>query len=367
MSGTSADGIDVAVCRFSGCGRGTEWALLGWSTVPFTTEERARIHAAQTATAGELSALNFWLGERFAAAAEAGAQAAGMTLADCDAVGSHGQTVFHGPAPDPANRHTLQLGAPAVIAERTGLPVVSDFRSRDIAAGGQGAPLMCYVDAALFGRADTTRWLLNVGGLANITVLPPNGAPPLGWDTGPGNVLIDAAVAAGTHGAQRFDTGGTLAAEGTVNQDVLASLLAHPFLAEPPPKSTGREMFGPELAAQVVAGFPGGKLADAVATLTAFTADSIAQSVERFAGDYGTPVDCLMSGGGAHNPVLRGRLAEHLAPVPVRDTADEGLPGDAKEAMGFALLANDTLRGQRNSCPSVTGARHAVVLGSITL
>ncbi len=367
MSGTSADGIDAAVCRFRGCGRDTEWALLGWTTVPFTAAERERILAAQHATAAECSALHFWLGERFAAAADAGAQAAGLTLAECHAIGSHGQTVYHGTATDPADRHTLQLGAPAVIAERTGLPVVSDFRTRDIAAGGQGAPLMPYADAVLFGREDATRWLLNIGGIANVTVLPPGEQPTVGWDTGPGNVLIDAAVAAATNGAQRFDEGGALAGAGTVDEDLLASLLAHPYLGCPPPKSTGREMFGPALAEQVLQGIAGGALPDVVATLTAFTADSIAASLEQFAAPYGAPVDCLLSGGGAHNPVLRERLAARLAPVPLRDTADEGLPGDAKEAVGFALLANDTLHAHHNSCPSVTGARHAVVLGSITL
>ena len=366
MSGTSADGVDAAVCEFSGCGPETRWSLLGWTTVPFNADDRARILDAGHATAGALSPRTFWLGAQFAAAAHAAADAAGATLADCDAIGSHGQTVFHCADGDPAARHTLQLGAPAVIAERTGLPVVSDYRSRDVAAGGQGAPLMPYADAVLFGLPDAPRWLLNLGGMANVTVLPADGAPR-GWDTGPGNALIDAAVMYATDGAQAADTDGVLAREGAVDDAVLASLLEHPYLASAPPKSTGRETFGTDLARRIVDGMGRDRVADAVATLTAFTAESVAQSLHRFAGDAATPEDCLVSGGGVHNPALLDALRERLAPVPVRTTDELGLPADAKEAVGFALLANDTLHGHPNNCPTVTGARHAVVLGSITL
>lgn len=367
MSGTSADGVDAAVCEFAGAADRRTWELLGWATTPFTPEERARIHAAKDATAGELSALNFWLGERFAEAARAAAAAAGLAIEDCHAIGSHGQTVFHSADSDPANRHTLQLGAAAVIAERTGLPVVSDFRSRDVAAGGHGAPLMPYADATLLGHPDAVRWLLNLGGMANVTVLPLGGGAPVGWDTGPGNALIDAATAYGTGGEHTHDAGGELAASGTVDPRVLDGLMAHPYLTLPPPKSTGRETFGPELAQRVVDGMGRDRLADAVATLTAFTAASVADSLERFARPVGVPADCLISGGGVHNPVLVRELRDRLAPVEVRTTDEEGLPADAKEAVGFALLAYETLRGRPSNCPTVTGARRAVVLGSITI
>jgi len=367
MSGTSADGVDAAVCEFTGCGHATAFELLGFTTVPYAPELQARILAAGTACAEELSALNFLLGEAFAQAAASGAEAAGLKLSECHAIGSHGQTVFHGVHADPARRHTLQIAAPAVIAERTGLPVVSDFRPRDIAAGGQGAPLMPYVDAVLFSVPNAIRWLLNIGGISNVTVIPANGQAVLGWDTGPGNVWIDTLITRQSNGRASFDRGGAVARGGRIMDNLLVELLMHPFLDEPPPKSTGAEAFGRDVVLSLYDRLGADAFADLVATVTAFTADAIAQSLDRFARPLGEPIDCLVSGGGAENPVLMERLARKIAPVRLRRTDELGVPSEAKEAMGFALLANDTLHGHPNSYPTVTGARHEVVLGSITL
>jgi anhydro-N-acetylmuramic acid kinase len=255
------------------------------------------------------------------------------------------------------------LGEPAVIAERTGCTVIADFRPRDMAAGGQGAPLVPFVDFLLFSEPGVTRAVQNLGGIGNVTYLRAGGtaAEVLAFDTGPGNMTLDAAVRRVTDGQQAADLEGRLARMGRVIPELLAELLADPYLAQPPPKSTGRERYGePFVAALWDRGVRG---ADLIATLTAFTAASIADAYRRWLPG---PVDeVILGGGGARNPVLVERLTAALAPAQVRRHADLGIPDDAKEAIAFALLGYETLHGRPANLPSATGASHSVLLGTI--
>lgn len=371
MSGTSLDGIDAAMVEFEGGPGDVRWRVLSFVTVPYTPEQRERIHHAITrGGAAELCRLHVELGEWFAAAATRCAVAAGVTVAEVDAIGSHGQTVWHEP-PGPGRRGaTLQLGDAATIAERTGVPVVSDFRARDVAAGGQGAPLVPWVDRLLFSLPDRRRILQNIGGMANLTWLPRRGegAPLLAFDTGPGNALIDAAVELASGGRETFDRDGGWASRGTVNGEVLAELLSHPFFHRDPPKSTGREVFGRPFVEELVTRLSPRSdrdWADLVATLTGLTAESIVAAIRRWVADRGVD-EVVVTGGGARNPVLRGMLERALAPIPVLPGEVLGLDPDAKEAVAFAALAWAHLLGVAGNVPEATGATGPRILGSLT-
>ena len=366
ISGTSADGTASAVVRIEGAPPALRWELLAHRNVPHPPDLRAEVFRAfrpETGTVDRLCALNARLGQAFADAAQQVAGAAGLALEQIDLIGSHGQTVWHIPTGPEAS--TLQLGEPAVIAELTGLPVVSNFRARDMAAGGQGAPLVPYLDKLLFAHPTHTRALQNIGGIGNVTYLAPL-APEIAFDTGPGNMLMDYAAAQATGGDWEYDRDGTLAAQGAVDAELLAELMDEPYLRLPPPKTTGRELFGAQLGAQV---WERGKTrglsdADILATLTAYTARSIAQAYRDFLP--GMPDEVIVSGGGALNPTLMGMLRDALSPAHVVTSDDLGLPAEAKEAVAFAVLAYETWHGRPGNLPSATGARRAVVLGSIT-
>ncbi len=379
ISGTSADGIDAAVVAIHGAGATTRVALEAFTTVPWPAELRARL--AAPGDAADLAALDFQVGEAFAAAALAALAAAGQTRADL--VGSHGQTVAHLPrsaarmvAAGAMNNPgggaagvgflgaTLQLGQAAVIAERLGAPVVSDFRARDVAAGGEGAPLVPLADHLLFHRPGQARALQNIGGIANVTVVAGALADLVAFDTGPGNMPLDEA-ARRLFGAP-CDLGGGHAARGAVDAAVVRELLAHPFFALPPPRSTGREVFGAHFIAPLVERFAG-RPDDLLATLTRFVAESIHTAYARHIAGRFVLNDVLVSGGGVHNATLMGHLAALFAPTPVRSTADDGIDPDAKEAMAFAILANETLFGHPGNVPAATGALGPRVLGRITL
>lgn len=376
MSGTSLDGVDAALVEFGEVqGAATVgvpyWSLRAFSTVPYTPLQRERIQRAIVAGgAAELCRLNADLGEWLAAAALQVCTMAGLSPEEVDLIGSHGQTIWHAPPGPGARGATLQLGCAATIAERTGIPVVSDFRVRDMAAGGEGAPLVPWVDRELFAVPERRRVLLNIGGMANLTWLPSQGEalPLLAFDTGPGNALIDAAVELATGGTESYDRDGGWAGRGTVQDGLLAELLLHPFFEREPPKSTGREVFGrPYVEALVARLEPAGERAwaDLIATLTAFTARTIAGAIARWVLPRGVD-EVVVSGGGAHNPVLRTKLAEALEPVPLLGGEVLGLDPDAKEAVAFAVLARAFLQRIPGNVPEVTGAAGARVLGSYT-
>jgi anhydro-N-acetylmuramic acid kinase len=371
MSGTSLDGMDAALVEMDGEAGRPVWRLRAFTERPYSPEQRRVIHEATlNGTAASLCRLNADMGEWFAEAALRLCDEAGVAPEVVDAIGSHGQTVWHEPPCEGRRGATLQLGCPATIAERTGIPVVSDFRSRDVAAGGEGAPLVPWVDQLLFSHETRRRVLQNIGGMANLTWLPPRGAPEpiLAFDTGPGNALMDAAVEMASAGASTYDEGGGWAREGRVDGELLAELLAHPFFLREPPKSTGREAFGGILVRQLAARVRPVSRADwasLIATLTELTARSISSSIHRWVLPRGVD-EVIVTGGGAMNPVLVGRL-QALLPVPVEARPDAlGVPPAAKEAVAFAVLAWAHLRAIPASVPAATGAAAPRVLGSYT-
>jgi anhydro-N-acetylmuramic acid kinase len=371
MSGTSLDGVDAALVELSGLPREPGWKLQAYLEVPYTTERRQRIHDAIIAgTAASLCRLHADLGEWFAEAVLQLCREADVEPARVAAIGSHGQTVWHEPPRGGVRGATLQLGCPATIAERTGIDVVSDFRTRDVAAGGEGAPLVPWIDRLLFSDPARRRVLQNIGGMANLTWLPPRGAaePLLAFDTGPGNAIIDAAVELATDGASVYDADGALAAAGAVDDALLAELLAHPFLHRDPPKSTGREVFGRHFVQQLADRVrPAGReqWSGFVSTLTELTARSITDAIARWVLPKGVD-DVVITGGGARNPVLVDRIRARLT-VPVRaDAAALGIEPAAKEALAFALLAWAHLQRLAGNVPEATGADGPRVLGSFT-
>lgn len=383
MSGTSADGIDTALVRLEGDPLAPSWEITAFRTDPFSSQLREQILAAAAADSTTIlhgAYLHAQLGEAYAEALQSLLDQAGIPPGDVDGIGLHGQTVFHDPegrfpfttAPGEVQAEacpvSLQLGSAAVVAERLGCDVVHDFRSRDVAAGGQGAPLVPYADAVLLRSSDNDRVAQNIGGIANLTWLPAGHGLDgvIGFDTGPGNMVLDGLVRRGTGESRTFDTDGELAREGKIIPELLDTWLSHPFLSRDPPKSTGREDFGDPFVEAVWDRW--GKkypLADLVATAVEFTAESIARAYGRFLPQVGADWEVVVSGGGARNPVLMERLSRRLAPARLMVSDELGLPVDAKEAVAFALLADAFLMGVPAGIPAVTGARKPSVLGSL--
>jgi len=368
MSGTSADGIDAAVCRIEGAPPHLKVELLSFLKSYFDLRLRNRIFQAfspRDGTVDLICTLNFEIGEAFAEAALQAIERANLTPEDVHLIGSHGQTIHHLPGgPTPS---TLQIGEAAVIALHTGITTISDFRTADVAAGGQGAPLVSYVDYLLFRDEGRTRAVQNIGGIANVTLLPAacSREEVLAFDTGPGNMLIDDAVQRATGGKQSYDRDGEIASRGQVNRALLAELMSLPYLKRPPPKTTGREEFGAHLGGHIwrQAKSRGVADEDVVATLTAFTAHSIADAYRRFL----PPVEeVILGGGGSYNPTLRHLIEEELAPARILLHEDFGIPSSAKEALAFAVLAYETWHGRPGNLPSATGAHCPVVLGKIS-
>lgn len=368
MSGTSADGIEAVLVELSESHEraAPQWQLLYHASIPFADALRREILdcvRADKGTVDRICALNFDLGQAYANAALQTIHAAGLDTTQVDLIGNHGQTVWHIPG-----HSTLQIGSPAVIAERTGITTISNFRARDIAAGGHGAPMVAFFDVLFFTDTAVTRALQNIGGIANVTFLPAN-APhnSFAFDSGPGNLLMDDAVKRATKDTMEFDTDGMMAARGTVNAALLGELLTHPFLKQAPPKTTGREMFGAPYGEQMWQWAMDRDIApdDIVATMTMFTAQSIADAYRAFLPVL--PQEVIVSGGGAKNPTLLKMLAAHLPPGMSMRTIDElGIPSQSKEALAFAVLAYETRHGRASNVPAATGARHPVVQGDIT-
>lgn len=331
MSGTSLDGIDVAIVEI----RRKQIETIAFRSTPYPKPVRDAL--LNISTVEEVSRLNFRLGELYAKAILAMNE-------PVELIGLHGQTIYH-----QGGRHTLQIGEAAVVAERTGVGVVSNFREADIAAGGQGAPLVPYVDMLLFGGSKKNRAVLNIGGIANVTLLPSGVA----FDTGPGNMVIDALVAHMTGGKRAFDCDGKIARRGTARWELLIKLLANSYYRRNPPKSCGREQFGREFVADLIAtGLP---MEDLIATATELTARTIFRAVSASS-------EVIASGGGVRNLFLMERLATLLG-SPVRSSAEYGVDPDAKEAIAFAVLAYECALGRPGNLPSATGARHPAVLG----
>jgi anhydro-N-acetylmuramic acid kinase len=373
MSGTSADGIDAVVAEISGSGRQLRARVLAHVHQPFSTVMRQRIlRLCLHGTVAEICELNFVLGEQFARATLAVIRRAKRQPGEIAAIGSHGQTIHH--LPNARTPSTLQIGEPAVIAERTGITTVADFRVRDMAAGGQGAPLVPYADWALFTDTMRPRIVQNIGGIGNLTFLPPRAklGQVIAFDTGPGNMVMDALVTALTRGRQTFDRDGRWAARGRVSEKLLAELMTHPFLRRRPPKTTGREEFGELFVGRMLASARRLRLRpeDMVATATAFTAATIADAYRRFVfpklktGERGA-LQIILGGGGAKNRTLRQMLAQRIGVGELLTHEDFGIANAAKEALAFAILAHETLLGKPGNVPTATGARRAAVLGKI--
>lgn len=367
MSGTSADGVDAALVEWPEGSEARPFCLRGFQETPFEPTLQARIHDLAAGrvpgekTLAELAELDVLLGQRFAAAACEVADEAGVPLGEIAGIASHGQTVAH----HPERRATLQIGDPSVIAEVTGCTVVADFRPRDLAAGGEGAPLAPFFHHAVMGDALETRGVLNLGGIANLTFLPAGGDPErvVAFDVGPANALLDGVVRTWSGGEARFDAGGGIAARGQVDAELLRRLLADPYLERPPPKSTGRERYGLAEAEALVAAARavGRSQADLLATLLQFNAESVGRACERFLG--GLPERLLVGGGGVKNPTQLAVLRARLPEVRVEPSDSVGVPADAAEAMAFSLMGRNALLGLPNHLPHTTGARAARVLG----
>jgi len=370
MSGTSADGVDVAIVDI----RGRDVRLLAFEVSPYSSALRKEILnlcRPETARLDGICHYNHVLGEVFAEAVIKLCDKSGISLRSIDLIGSHGQTIWHHPnGPRYGGRtirSTLQIGEPCRIAQRTGITTVADFRPRDMAAGGQGAPLVPYADYVLFRDEHLCRAVQNVGGIANATLLPPGCQQNdvLAFDTGPGNMVIDGVMRLVSKGQRHYDRGGATAAKGTVHEKLLNEMLRHPFLRRRPPKSTGREEFGQNYCEWFYDKSRREELLpeDMVATATAFTASSIALAYRRFLPRL--PDEMILCGGGAHNQTLVRTLQERLEGVRIRSTDEFGISVDAKEAVSFAILAYATVKGIANNVPRVTGADESVVLGKI--
>jgi len=357
MSGTSADGVSLALVDL----RGRKLRVAAHATYAYSPALSRRILRAASMRAAELSGLHFELGRVFASAAERFLRLNRVVAAKISAAGSHGQTVIH--LPSARIPSTLQIGEPSFLAEALGIPVVSDFRPRDMAAGGEGAPLAPFFDEYVFGGG-RPRILQNIGGIGNAALVG-RGIKTFGFDTGPGNCLMDLAVRRMSGGRLAFDGGGRIAKRGRADEGLARRMLGAPYFRKPPPKSLDRGSFGEEY---LRSHFPPGRMRheDVVATLTFFTALSVADSYRRFVFPRAQASEAVLSGGGALNPALVGHLKKLLHPLPVRTSGDYGIPVIAKEPAMIALLAALAVRGERNHCPQATGARGPRILGKIT-
>ncbi|MHB8527386.1 MAG: anhydro-N-acetylmuramic acid kinase [Candidatus Acidiferrales bacterium] len=381
MSGTSADGIDVALVRIAGAARGSPAAsrarLVNFAVFPYPSAVREavlRLANGAATTTREISQLNFRLGELFAGAALRACRKFRISPRRISLIGSHGQTLYHQGAPSvflgARVASTLQLAEPAIIAERTGITTIADFRPADMAAGGQGAPLVPFVDYLLYRDSRRGRVALNIGGIANVSVIPASAQPKnvFAFDTGPGNMIIDALAAHFTRDRLRYDRDARMARQGRLVPEVLNELLAHPFFRKTPPKTAGREEFGAPYVEHLIASAKRRRVRpnDLIHTATAFTSVSIARAFKDFIFPRARVDEIIISGGGARNPLLVAYLVALLPSLKIISADELGVPGDAKEAFAFAVLACEAWQQRANNLPSATGARHPAILGKIS-
>jgi anhydro-N-acetylmuramic acid kinase len=370
MSGTSLDGIDVAVVDIRGSGFRTSLNVVARHTVAYPEAVRqALLAVSNTMThTAPIARLHFLLGELYAEAVLETCRSQSIAMESLELIGCHGQTIFHEGAPvEFLGREiasTMQIGEAAVIAERTGVPVVSNFRERDMAAGGKGAPLVPFLDYLLFRDRKLGRIALNIGGIANITAIAPGALPEdvIAFDTGPGNMVMDALAAKLSGGARSYDEGGEIAAGAEVDERMLQAMLSDPYYQQPPPKSAGREQFGGEFVSGLIA--TGVPLENLMATACEATARTIVLGIRKWVPFRAA--ELIPAGGGIHNRHLMRRLGDLLPEVRIRPIADFGIDADAKEAIAFAVLAHESYRGRPANIPSATGARRATPLGKIT-
>lgn len=376
MSGTSIDGIDAALVRVKGNGLQTKWELIAFDVYSYPDWLRNELIALSTASewnANRFCQLNVLVAEYFAKAATAICQTAKIAMTDLDLIGSHGQTVRH--LPEPVDEHgilvraTLQIGEPAVIANRCQVTTVGDFRPADLALGGQGAPLVPYCDQIMFQSRQHNRGLLNIGGIANFTVLARGGGLDniIAFDSGPGNMLLDGLM---HHFYQRpYDENGQVAQSGCVNQELLHEWMQQPYFRKNPPKTTGREVFGADFLATVLKQADRQKMtaSDIIATVTDWVAFSVYDAYQQFIQPQINLDELIVAGGGALNRTLMRALQNYFSPISVCVSDAYGVPADAKEAICFAILANETIAGNFNNVPSATGANRAAILGKICL
>ncbi|EJL22529.1 anhydro-N-acetylmuramic acid kinase [Brevibacillus sp. BC25] len=383
MSGTSLDGIDAALVaiRTDEQGEIEKVTLRDFFYMPYSDDLREwvmNLCSVETARVDQLTAVHYGLSEWYAYAVQQLMEKAGVMTAEVDAVCMHGQTIWHiagrTPFPGPQGmtevRASLQIGELSTLAERTGIPVVGNFRARDLAADGEGAPLVPYADYILFRHPQKGRLLQNIGGIANVTLLPASAAidQVVAFDTGPGNMIMDQIVQLMTNGQMRYDEGGKLAAGGTVSSVLLEKWMQDPYYQIKPPKSTGREVYGKAFAQELFhdANQLGISQTDLLATVTALTATTIANAYMQFVLPTTKVEEVIVSGGGAHNQTLLTMLQRQLPTGMTVMTAQQfGMPDDAKEAVAFAILGHETLMGRPSNVPSVTGAKRAVPLGNI--
>jgi anhydro-N-acetylmuramic acid kinase len=367
--------MDAVLTEIAGSGLKTRVRTLAFVSLPYSDGERSAILRLASGDSGgsrELTQFHFWLGHRSLEACLAVCEKADVAPHTVDLVGSHGQTLWHLPQAEPylglPVRGTLQLGEASVICEGLGCPVVSDFRVRDLAAGGQGAPLVPYAEYLLYRRETETVGLQNLGGIGNLTILPAGGAPEdtFAFDTGPGNMVIDQLTERLTGGARRFDANGEMAAAGHVSEPLLAWMMQDPYLKADPPKTTGREAYGAGYVNRLMRVAEENSLRpeDILATATRFPAVCVRIALENYRS--AKPDLLVVGGGGCRNTTLMQNLRQEL-PVPVWTNEDLGLDSDAKEAVAFAVLANECIHGRSNNLCAVTGAAHPVVMGKISL
>jgi len=377
MSGTSADGIDATLVRISGAPPSISAKIEKHHHVRFPARLREailRLANGANTTTGEISELNFVLGEEFADAAMAACRRWRVPIAKIDLIGSHGQTIFHQGVASRGKgtrrvASTLQIGEPSLIAERTGITTIGDFRPADMAARGQGAPLVPFVDYLLYRDAKRGRAALNIGGIANVTVIPAGARATdvFAFDTGPGNMIVDALVERFTRGRRHYDGGARMALSGKLVPELLDKMMCEPYLRKPPPKTAGREEFGLAYAEKIRAWGKRHRARpeDLLRTATVFTSLSIADAFHRFVSPRACVNELIVAGGGARNPLMMAQLAACLPGIVMMEAGRFGVAAEAKEAFAFAVLAYEAYHGRANNLPSATGARHAAVLGKL--